>query len=205
MSRSIDQGEIHYNVEYTGAKTLLPKELMPRNLVITFKNDNIFYELLAPFGNSGICFTSNPSKKVYDTYLSLFTIKYYYAAEPGEINPGFEAMSGMEIRHTSRTAVICGLNCKNAEVTLPADRNKIYNIWYTNDIPIKDPNASNPFCEIDGVLMNFFFLIGNSEFHFEAQNIYMKNISDNVFDRKEKYTKVSREELNKFLSRMVNL
>ena len=40
--------------------------------------------MISPFGNSGILNLSNPEKGIYDTYFSLFTIKYYYAAKPGE-------------------------------------------------------------------------------------------------------------------------
>jgi len=79
---------------------------------------------------------------------------------PGESHPGFDAMSGIEIRKTNRTEVICGFNCKNAEVTFPSDRKKVYQIWYTNEINVRNPNNATPFSEIDGVLMSFFFFTG---------------------------------------------
>jgi hypothetical protein len=204
-SRSLNQGEIHYDVQYEGHVSLMPKELMPKNLVVSFKNDNIIYELISPIGSSGITNLSNPSKEIYDTYLSMFTIRYFYPSKPGEIYPGFEAMRGIEIKKTSKSATICGFKCKNAEVTFPFDRNKIYNIWYTDEIPIKNPNASTPFSQIDGVLLSFFFFIGHSEFHFEAQNFYRKEIPDKTFERKEKFKMVSKTDLNKFINKMVSL
>ncbi len=201
----LDQGEIHYDVEYPENSTLLPDELMPKTMVVSFKNDNILFELISPFGNSGISNLSNPSKDIYDTYLSMFMIKYFYPAKPGELYPGFETMSGMQIKHTSKTAVICGMECKNAEVTLSSGNKKTYNIWYTNEIPIKNPNASTPYASIDGVLMDFVYLLGKSEFHFRATNIYKKEIPDAVFERKPKFHEVSRSDLNKFISKMVSL
>ena len=203
--KNLDQGEIHYDVSYQGRVTHMPKELMPKNLIVSFKDDKIVYELISPFGNSGIINLANPSEDIYDTYLSLFTIKYFYPAKPGEIYPGFESMNGIDIRKTSKTSVICGFDCKNAEVTFPSDRSKVYNIWYTEDIPISKPNISTPFNEIDGVLMNFFFFIGTSEFHFEAQNVYKKEIPDRTFERKEKFKRVSRKDINKFINKMVSL
>ena len=203
--RRINQGEIHYDVQYQGHVTLMPKDLMPKNLVVSFKNDNIIYELISPFGNSGITNLSNPSKEIYDTYLSLFTIRYFYASKPGELYPGFDAMRGMDVKKTSKSSIICGFNCKNAEVTFPFDRSKIYNVWYTDEIPVKNPNASTPFNQIDGVLLSFFFFIGHSEFHFEAQNIYRKEIPDKTFERKEKFKMVSKNDINKFINKMVSL
>ncbi len=203
--KAISQGEIHYDVAYSGNITLMPHELMPKSLVVSFKNDNIIFELISPFGNSGITNLSNPSKSIYDTYLSLFTIRYFYPSQPGEIFPGFEAMEGIEIHKTSKTALICGFNCKNAEVTFPFDRSKVYNIWYTDEIHVKNPNASTPFSQIDGVLMSFFFFIGHSEFRFVAENVYRKQIPDYMFERKEKFLKVSRDDINKFIYKMINL
>ena len=203
--KSIHQGEIHYDVHYEGHVTLMPRDLMPKNLVVLFKNDNIIYELVSPFGNSGITNLSNPSKEIHDTYLSLFTIRYFYPSKPGELYPGFEAMSGMEVTKTSKSLVLCGFKCKNAEVTFPSDRSKIYNVWYTDEIPVRNPNASTPFSEIDGVLLSFFFFIGRSEFHFEAQNVYKKDIPDETFDRKAKFKQVSKNDINKFINKMVSL
>jgi hypothetical protein len=199
------QGEIHYNVSYTGQVTRMPKEIMPKNLIVSFKDDKIIYELISPIGNSGIINLANPAKEIYDTYLSLFSIKYFYPSKPGEIYPGFEAMRGIEIRKTAKSAIICGLKCKNAEVTFPYDMSKIYNVWYTDEIPVENPNASTPFYQIDGVLMSFFFFIGRSEFHFEAQNVYRKEIPERIFDRKDHYKMVSKKEINKFINKMVNL
>jgi hypothetical protein len=203
--RIMNQGEIHYDVQYEGQVTKMPLEIMPKNLVVSFKDDNIIYELISPIGNSGIINLSNPSKEIYDTYLSLFTVRYFYSSKPGELYPGFEAMRGLEIKKTSKSAVICGFKCKNAEVTLPSDRSKIYNVWYTEEIPVKNPNASTPFYQIDGVLMSFFFFIGRSEFHFEAQNIYKKEIPDKTFERKEKFKKVSKNDINRFINKMISL
>lgn len=203
--KSIHQGEIHYGVQYEGHVTLMPRDLMPKNLVVLFKNDNIIYELVSPFGNSGIINLSNPSKEIHDTYLSLFTIKYFYPSKPGELYPGFEAMRGMEVTKTSKSLVLCGFKCKNAEVTFPFDRSKIYNVWYTDEIPVRNPNASTPFSQIDGVLLSFFFFIGRSEFHFEAQNVYKKDIPDETFDRRAKYLKVSREYIEKFIDKMTSI
>lgn len=201
----IDQGEIHYNVEYPENSSSLPVEFLPKTMIVYFKDDKVLFELLSPFGNSGITNLTNPSKEIYDTYFSLFTMKYYYPSKPGETYPGFESMEGMHIQETSKTAVICGLQCRNAEVSLPSNPGKKYSIWYTNEIPIKNPNASTPYAEIDGVLMSFFYLMGDSEFRFVATNVYKKEIKDDIFERRSRFSQVSKKDLIKVISKMVNL
>jgi hypothetical protein len=202
-SKYIDEGEIYYTIDYSGAIGAMPKELLPKSLVVSFKDNKILFQMLSPIGNSGILNLSNPKKDIYDTYFSLFTLKYYYAAKQGEMYPGFEAMEGMEITKTEKTAVICGFNCKNAEATFPDDRKKIYDIWYTNEISVKNPNTSSPFSEIDGVLMSFFFRIGHSELIFNAENVYKKDIPDITFERREKFKRSSREDIIKFINTML--
>jgi hypothetical protein len=204
-AKYIDQGEIQYKIEYVGTFGSMPKEVLPKNLIASFKKDKILLEMVTAFGNSGILNLTNPEKGIFDTYFSLFTFKYYYAAEPGELYPGLEAMKGMVVKKTTKTSIICGFNCKNAEVTFPSDREKIYDIWYTNEIKIKNFGASTPFNQIDGVLMNFFFFMGPYEIHFNAETVYKKDITDETFERRDKYIRVSKEDINKFIDDMIRL
>jgi hypothetical protein len=201
----ISQGEIHYNIDYKGNFGTMPKEILPKNLVVSFKDNKILFEMLSSFGNSGIINLTNPQKGIFDTYFSLFTLKYFYAVQQGEQFPGFEAMNGIMIRKTNKTTIICGFNCKNAEVTFPDKKEKVYDIWYTNEIDVKNPNAATPFNQIDGVLMSFFFFLGPAELHFDAETVYKKEIPDITFERRDKFIRVSREEIDKFINKMINL
>jgi hypothetical protein len=202
--KDINQGEIHYNIEYIGNVTLMPKEVMPKILVVSFKDDKILFDISAPFGNSGILNLSNPKEDIFDTYISLLTWRYFYAAKPGETHPGFGAMKGINIKKTARTTLICGFNCKSAEVRLP-DSEKVYEVWYTNEIDVKNPNIATPFSEIDGVLMDFFFLMGPAEMHFTAETVYKKEIPDKTFERRTNFARVSRENIEKFLDKMISM
>lgn len=203
--KHINQGEIHYNVDYIGKIGPMPKEVLPKNLIVSFKDNKILFEMISSFGNSGILNLANPEKGIFDTYFSLFSLKYFYAVEPGEQFPGLEAMKGIVIRKTTKTSVICGFNCKNAEVTFPADREKVYEIWYTNEINVNNPNAATPFSQIDGVLMSFFFFLGPAELQFDAETVYKKEIPDEAFERREKFLRVSREEIDKLINKMISL
>jgi hypothetical protein len=200
----ISQGEIHYNIEYSGTTGGISQDLMPKYLIVSFKSDKILFEILAPIGNQGIINLVNPDLQLYDTYISFLGAKQYFAGKPGELHPGFDAMAGMELKKTNKTSVICGYNCKNAEATFPSDRSKIYNLWYTNEIKVRNSNMSTPFSEIDGVLMSFFFIMGKAELHFEAESVYKKEIPDKAFERRPKFRAVSRESMEKIITDLVN-
>lgn len=201
----INQGEIHYNIDYIGNFGQMPKEVLPKNLIVSFKNNKILFEMISSFGNSGILNLANPDEGILDTYFSLFTLKYFYPLQPGEQFPGLEAMKGIDIKKTDKTSVICGFNCKNAEVTIPAVKDKVFEIWYTNEINIKNPNTATPFSQIDGVLLSFFFFLGPAELHFEAETVYKKEIPDITFERRQRFSRVSREEIDNFINKMISL
>jgi hypothetical protein len=204
--KNIDEGEIHYSIDYKGETGPVPKEFLPKNLIISFKKDKILFEMLSPVGNSGIINLANPEKNIFDTYLSLLNLyKLYYAAKPGEMFPAFEGMRSITINKTAKTAVICGFKCKNAEVIFPGKEEKKYDIWYTNEINVRNSNASTPFNQIDGVLMSFFFFMGSVEIHFDAETVYQKKLPDGIFERKEDFMRVSREDIRKLINKMVNM
>jgi hypothetical protein len=125
--------------------------------------------------------------------------------KPGELFPGFEEMDGLVLNKTSKTSVICGYNCKNAEVTIPSQKDKIFQVWYTNEIDVKKPNTATPYNQIDGVLMSFFFILGPAELHFDAETVYKKEIPDESFERRQKFLRVSREEIDSFINKMISL
>jgi hypothetical protein len=202
--KNISQGEIHYSIEYAGDLGTLPMSLKPRSLVVSFKENKILFDIAAPIGNAGISNLSNPKIQAYETYLTLFGSQYLYSCKQGEIPPGFGSMDGMEIIKTPEISVICGFNCKKAEVTFSRDRSKKYYIWYTDEIKVKDPNFVTPFKDVDGVLMSFFYFLGKTELYFVAENVYKKDIPDETFERKEKFLPVSKEQMNSYILKMIS-
>lgn len=201
--KALTEGEIHYKIEYSG-NFGVPKEALPQTLIFSFKKDKTLFEMLG-MGNSGIANLTNPETGIYDSYFSLFFKKYYYSREPGESYPGLESMDGLIIKKTSKTTIICGYKCMNAEVRLPSDGDTVREIWYTNEIRAKNPNASTPFRDIDGVLMNFFFLMGPAELQFNAESVYNKQVPDETFMRRDDFVRVTRESINEFINKMVSL
>jgi len=201
----INQGEIHFSIDYIKSAGTMSAELKPRNLVVSFKDDKILFEILSPIGGQGIMNISNPDSKIFDTYVSMLGARYYYPGGEGEIDPGFSSMDGMEITKTDKTTIICGYNCKNAEVTFPSDRNKKYSIWYTEEIKVSNSNANNPYSAIDGVLLSFYYILGSSEMKFEAETVYKKDIPDKAFERRPRFRPVSKKDMDKIITDMVNL
>ncbi|MEZ4998242.1 MAG: hypothetical protein R2758_12540 [Bacteroidales bacterium] len=54
MPTKTQGGEIYYNIKYVSNPSSLSTDLLPKELVIAFRNDLISTTLKAPIGNSGI-------------------------------------------------------------------------------------------------------------------------------------------------------
>lgn len=199
--KNIRQGEIHYTIEYSG--NVGSFDYKPKSLIVSFKDDKILFDISAPIANAGISNLSNPEIDAYEIYVNMLG-RYSFTCIPGEIPPGFSSMEGMKIKKTSKTTNICGFKCNNAEVTFNGEKDKIYSIWYTNEIKVKNPNLVNPFSEIDGVLMSFFYFLGDTELRFEASNVYRKDIPDFLFEKKKKFKPVTREYMDELILDMIN-
>jgi len=47
--------------------------------------------------------------------------------------------------------------------------------------------------------------MGSAELHFNAETVYQKDIPDETFERKTDYVRVSRDDIDKFMNKMINL
>ena len=201
--KNMREGEIYYNIKYVSNPSSLSTDLLPKELVIAFRNDLISTTLKAPLGNSGITTVVNPRENIYDTYLNILSFKYYFEGNHADIQPGFGSMKGITFHETGRKSVICGFNCRQARVDMPDNKTSRY-IWYTTEIRAENPNRMTPYRDIEGVLMDFFYIIGDAELQFTADEVLVKQISDRAFEKKENYRKVSSKYLDTLILKMIS-
>lgn len=197
------EGEIFYSIEYIRSPSSLHKELMPKEMVTAFRDDMITTELRSPFGNSGISTLYNPEEDIHYTYVSLLSFRYFYVSGNEEIQPGFSSMIIESLNETGRTTDIAGYLCREVEVGL-AGSDSLRNIWYTDEICVADPNQHTPFHDINGVLMDFFYIIGETEIALRAEAVYAKEIPEKNFEKKKNYSQVSGGFLDSLVVKMIS-
>ncbi len=200
--KHMHEGEIFYTISYIKNPSSLPIDFLPKELVISFNDDRIYSNLKAPFGNSGISSVTNPKEEVYDTYLNMLSFKYYYEGTGDEIQPGFSAMDGITFLETGREREICGFTCREVETRIPGS-DSVRFIWYTDEIRVTGANLLTPYREIDGILMEFFYIIGEAELEFTADEVFVKEIPDKNFEKRTNYKKVTRSYLDSMIRKMI--
>lgn len=201
---SFDEGEIHYKIKYNNPGNTLPVELMPNTMVVKFKSDKTLMEIITPIGNYGITNIIDPEANTLTTYINFLGFKYYYLGELGTDVPGIDPMDNLRLEKTGQVENINGLDCKHIIASLPGSEDT-FDIWYTNDIDIKDPNNSTPYSEIDGILVNFFYKMGEMIVEFEVENVYERAVAEKDFTKSDKYIRISRDDMDSLISKMMSL
>jgi len=200
--KNMDEGQIFYNIKYVKNTSTMPEELLPKELVITFKDDKIISELKGPFGGSGLSTLTNPDENVYDTYFNLISLKYCFEGTSEKVQPGFSSMKGILFIETGEEREILGFNCTKLGVKVPSSDSLRF-IWYTDEIKVSQPNRLTPYRAIDGVLLNFFYIMGDTEINFAADEVFVREIPDKTFEKKKNYKKVSSGFLDSLIVKMI--
>ncbi|MEZ5010528.1 MAG: hypothetical protein R2744_02305 [Bacteroidales bacterium] len=202
--KHIDEGEIHYNLTYIGRVGTVSEAMLPNSMVVKFKNNKILMEIMTPIGNNGIFNIIDPEQEKVETFIRLLGMRFYYSGVYGEVPPGIDPMEDMVIVKTGKKKDVFGLECLNAVATIPST-GYTYDLWYTDKISIDNPNQSTPYKDIEGVLVSFFYRMGDMIVEFDADGLYKKTIPDKDFITDEKYRKINREDMDSIISKMMNL
>lgn len=106
-----------------------------------------------------------------------------------------KAPEGMVITPTDQTKTIAGFVCKHARVTFANDSTSNFDLYYTNDIAIEDPNWCTPFHEIKGVLMEARVNKFNIDMHMVAKSVTRQKFEEDEFKITQTYQPISVEEM----------
>ncbi|MFC2137317.1 hypothetical protein ACFLTE_04005, partial [Bacteroidota bacterium] len=196
----IKEGYIEYEVIYLNKeKESLYSFMLPKTMVMAFKKNRIKSSLNGFSGNFAFSTILNTKS---DSSIALFQImnqKYYYL----ETNKGqselFGNLPGIKIEESKDTSVISGITCNTAYINSTQDSFAPFNISYTKNIKIHNPNKKNPFYKIDGVLLDFQVNMYNMDMRFIAKKVIERDVPDSIFQIPDEYKRINRETVDKII------
>jgi GLPGLI family protein len=186
---------LEYNVVYLSNKSSMPTNLLPKKVILKFKAHKSITTIEGFMGMFSLSNLSDFRKLTNTVILKVMDNRYYYAGEKYEPPFFFDDLKNFEIKLVDKTKLIAGLNCKKAIISFTDTLKPKFEIYYTNQILIKNVNKSNPFNSINGLLMQFNIRISNIEMQLTASKYKPDNVSDDFFDISKDYKKVSREKM----------
>ena len=164
-----ENGRLEYRITYLNSEQgNFDPSLLPRKMVLEFNEDfctNTIDGFMGMFRLGNLTYFN---KRKSTTYLKVLDKNYIFKGGKNELMCCFDVFENMIIEKDTITKVLAGLKSKHALVTIPITQDT-FDIYYTYDIALENPNITNPYLNIDGVLTDFVLFMGPYKMKFEAQ------------------------------------
>lgn len=200
-NNSFSQGIITYDVSYPRPiEDKWMEKLMPSEMELMFKNNNINTELTFGLGMIKIGYITNTQDKHLHELLKFMRNRNVSHRGTKQVDELISKIPDHKIELLPDTKSIAGLLCHKAIVKVASPTEPYtYDLWYTKQIKIKDPNWCTPFKEIPGVLMEYRVERFNVVMHFTAIEVEQTELPDTEFLVPQKYKEISIEAMEKNL------
>lgn len=195
------EGIIEYELKVLDNKNpILTTDLLPGTMVTRFKNDCMSQELSAGMGMFSTSFVSNLEKKsVYQT-LQMLGKKYSCVADSIQLVDIINKEPLLNFELVPGEKIIAGYNCKKAIAKYADGSKPPIEVYYTEEISVKDPNFYFNYHQIKGVLMEFNVTRYMIEMRLTAKTVKNEEVADSYFNLDSSSKIVTLEEMNGYFT-----
>lgn len=193
----VDQGEIVYALSYPqfGDDNLIAS-MFPSEMSFKFKDNMTKSEMKTRMAVFSTTFVTDQSNKTLTHLVRVANKKSGLVLDSAEIMEQYaKKPDDMMITYTDSTKVIAGYTCKHARVDFRDKPDKGFDIFYTEEIVIDDPNWCSPFYEIKGVLMEAQVTKFNIDMKIEATKINAAEYDSEEFIVSTDFEPITSEEM----------
>ncbi len=193
LTNQTDEGEIEFEIKYLDDARSNPIILLlPRKMITQFKN-NSTYSIIEGF-MFRLNYITNYKQGKNATLFQIVDQKYMYLTDTASTPFGYNKNNKAKIIYTDKEKKIAGLDCKHAIAIFPNLQDTV-ELYYTNQINVKNPNSNNPYKEIKGVLLEFSVKMTGIHMQFIAKKVSKKDINSALFEIPTGYNLVTKEEM----------
>lgn len=203
--KNFNEGTIEYSINVEGAdKAKISNYSIPSKFIVKFRDNNTSNRIEGMSGSVNLTFIKNIDEQTFIVLVNLWNKKLYYQDSLikrylPETYPGMELLV---IDKTEETLEYNGYKCKKAVAHFKDSSNLSFDILYTNDINIANPNADTPFEPIDGVMLKFSVKLNKYLMNLTATTIKQEDIPMAEFELPEGYEKVTKRTIEDLVSLM---
>ena len=191
----IKEGVIDYDVKPVD-ETNPMAGYAPGKMTVKFK-DNMLAAEMSTMGVFTTTFIFNPAKKNLIQLVKMFDLKQ--ACIDDEKNIAEENKTyQLEFEETSEKKEIAGYKCKKVVATMADDPSNKFDVWYTEEINITNPNANTPYDKIKGMLMQYRLKKFGLELEFTAKGVEKEKLANEDFELPAYYKVIPKKEMDEF-------
>lgn len=200
-----NEGILKFDIAYLEAekKEMPVIGLLPTEMEQTFKNGSSKSEIKGFMGMFLSAYISNNEEKTNAILFGVMSEKNCCITKFGEPTLGFDAMPGMHIEITKEKKEIAGLKAQKANISFDDPTVPAYEVWFTNEIKIDNPNWHTPYREINGVLLQYKVKMKGITMILKAKELKQAEVDPKVFNIPDGFKKVSPEKLSSIVDEMM--
>ena len=193
-----NQGIISYKVTYPKMdKNNFMLDFMPDKMIMKFKGDRYVTILTAGMGMFKSSFIVDKDNDQFSQIVKLINKKYALTLEGEAISKSIEKLPAFSVEMTGDTKKILNYNCNKAIVTVDNETHDAFEVYYTDRIPIENPNWCTQFSGINGVMLEYQYEKYDVCMKFEAKSIKFTKIDDSEFEIDKDFKLISEIQMDK--------
>jgi len=202
----VNEGIIKYDILFNKEekKKNAVIDLLPTEMEQYFKNGSSKCKIEGFMGMFLTALISNTDSKTNSYVFKVLGDKHYCKTKYGQKTLGFDPIVGMHLKKTLVKKEIAGCKAKKVIVTFDDPTIPSYDIYYTDDIIIDNPNWSNPYSELSGVLLEFRVKMKGITMIIKAKEVIKKEIPDSEFEIPEGFKRVTPHSLDSIIVQIMN-
>ncbi len=192
----IDEGIIEYDAKPIDENNPMAG-YAPSKMTVKFKKNFLAAEMSVMGGIFTTTFIFNPAKKTLTQLVKMLDLKQACIEDEAAIineNKNY-TLSFVE---TSETKEIGGYNCKKVIVTMPDDPSVKFDVYYTEELNVSNPNENTPYSQLKGMLMQYRLKKLGLELEFTAKGVTKEKIADTEFELPAYYKVITTQEMDEF-------
>jgi GLPGLI family protein len=194
VDNRVSEGVITYDAELVDVNSSMA-DMAPSKMVVKFKNNKTTVEMSAGMGLVTMSFISDPDIQNFTTVVKFMGDRRAVVQNAEEIQKENE-LYNIEIIPSEQTKMIAGYKCKKARVHYKGGDSHDYDVYYTDEIKIKNSNFTNPYYKMEGVLMEYRIKKFGLEMQFVANAVTKEAVDDATFQIPADTKIVTVEEMN---------
>jgi GLPGLI family protein len=192
----ISEGIIEYKASPVDPDNAMAA-LAPSKMTMKFKENFMEAEMTAGMGLFATSFISDPAKKQFIQLVKLINQKFALVIGGDSVKKEVDADPKPIIEMTNDKKLIAGYNCTRAKITYADKSLAGFDVWYTKELNIQNPNWSTPFHDIDGVLLEYQLKRYGLELRFTCTSVSKASIDESLFQLPSDYKIITSKEMAK--------
>lgn len=181
------EGYITYQIEYLNADSLQGMEAMlPEEMILYFKENKTCTEIKLGGGLFETRMISDGVNLTMNTLVQALGQKSVLKLNKQDVDLNYSDRIPLKLSVTNNTKSIAGYSC--SEILVEDSTGNSFNVYFTKELNVVNPNWSTPFRDIDGILLDYSLSFNGMIMHLIAKEITFKAVDSSLFVVPDNYT-----------------